>query len=477
MARGSSYGETLREARMRKGTDLPSVARRLRVRADILAAIEEADFAALPPSGYTRNMINAYARLVGADPREVSSRYLDELHLFETGRTRMSRERAVAAGDPMAHRGSAHPSRTIRSRAPMPHRRPTTATRPAVEGASGRPVPLQRAHAPAPSRSYNLPSNRYRERYGAEGREPYGAASRALPAPDRAYGGYDAHMPQQRYPQRMSRSYGAPPQRPYGEPRSYGRDTLRAYDSYAFRPDEPRPERSAPASRNRALPASEYATSPYAGLYSRRDHSQKATVGDVVGGSINAIIQRLPLVIGVVVVIVVLILIVSFIGRGGEPAPDETPTMPISGLTDTSTQNADAYNMSATETAPTSAKFSVEVASGGRSWMELTVDDASTPEIDGVMDGPMTKEVEFTESISFSCGNVSPVTIKLDGKEVKPTKSSGDGEYVYTVTFSSILSEWQRAHPTAPGIASGSSSSSSASGSSSSSSSSASSSR
>ena len=58
-------GKVLREARERKGYDLNTVARRLRIRPDILRAIESGDSAAMPPRGYTRNMVNAYAKLLG----------------------------------------------------------------------------------------------------------------------------------------------------------------------------------------------------------------------------------------------------------------------------------------------------------------------------------------------------------------------------------------------------------------------------
>lgn len=462
MARGTSYGEMLREARLRRGMDLPSVARRLRVRADILAAIEDADFAALPPSGYTRNMINAYARLVGEDPRELSSRYLDELHLFETGRMRTSRDREPTGG-PSGARSGDRLSRTVRSRAAAPQRRPVSTMRRPSDDAPQRRAPLpSRPSGASASRGYTQPSSRYRERYGDERLGSY-PVERDDALAGRGYHSQGAYRRDDRGAMRAGGPYASPaPSRGYGDPsRSYGRETLRAYDSYASQPSEPRPTRT--GRRDRGLPAKEYATSPYAGLYSRRNHDQRATFGDVLSTGAGAIAQRLPLVIGIIVVIVLLIVIVSFIGRGGEPAPDETPTMPISGLTDTSTQNADAYNVSATETAPTSAKFSYEVEAGGRSWIELSVDGSSEPEVSEVVQGPQSKEVEFTESISFSCGNPTPVTIKVDGKEVEPTYSSADEEYVYTVTFSSILSEWQRAHPTAPGANTGSPSSSSSS--------------
>lgn len=444
MARGGTYGDMLREARMQRGMDLHSVARRLRLRADILESIEDADFASLPPSGYTRNMINSYARLVGLDPREVSERYLDELHLFETGRSRIT---ASSSAYSSRYGRNPHVSQDVRPRSSMVRRSTLNVPRNDSyrdryeQPASDQDVPAYEARTAPSQRGYAPSSSTRGSRYGSYG----------------SYGGYGSPAPSSARRNRDQRSYG-------------GREVLRAYDSYAFPPADVRAERGMPQSRS--LPANDYATSPYAGLYSRRDHGQKAGVLDAVGGVVGVLAQRLPLVIGVVAAIVLLIVIVSFIGGGEAPAPDETPTMPISGLTDTSNQNADAYNMAATEPAPTSAKFSFKVDSGSRSWMQIEVDGRT--EVDETVRGPMEEEYEFTNSVSFRCGNISPVTITVDGKEVKPTYSERDEEYVYDVTFSSILSEWQRAHPgsTTSGNAAGSSSSSSGSGSSSSSSSS-----
>ena len=105
MARPRSYGDLLRDARERRGMDLATVSRRLRIRPDILKAIEEADFSRMPPRGYTRNMINAYARLVGLNAQEVTALYLDEVHAHETGRTRVD-ERRSQAGSARRQRSS-----------------------------------------------------------------------------------------------------------------------------------------------------------------------------------------------------------------------------------------------------------------------------------------------------------------------------------------------------------------------------------
>ena len=89
MARQNSFGDMLRMGRERKGLDLSAAARKLRIRPDILRAIEEGDFARMPPRGYTSNMVGAYARLVGLNPTEVTRAYRDEAHQFETGRRPM----------------------------------------------------------------------------------------------------------------------------------------------------------------------------------------------------------------------------------------------------------------------------------------------------------------------------------------------------------------------------------------------------
>ena len=87
MAKTNS-GKVLREARERKGYDLATVARRLRIRPDILRAIEAGDFQSMPPRGYARNMVNAYAKLLGLNPTEIVEMYLDEAYAYQVERAR-----------------------------------------------------------------------------------------------------------------------------------------------------------------------------------------------------------------------------------------------------------------------------------------------------------------------------------------------------------------------------------------------------
>ena len=88
MAQQMTSGKVLRETRDRKGYDLTTVARRLRIRPDILRAIEAGDFSSMPPRGYARNMVNAYARLLGLNPTEIVNMYLDEAYAYQVKRAR-----------------------------------------------------------------------------------------------------------------------------------------------------------------------------------------------------------------------------------------------------------------------------------------------------------------------------------------------------------------------------------------------------
>ena len=109
MAPQLTFGAILQEAREHKGMDVSSAARRLRIRPDILRAIEAEDFSRMPPRGYTRNMVHAYARLVGLNSSEITRMYLDAAYAFQVGKARSDTLPSIDAG---MRRSSAARSRT-----------------------------------------------------------------------------------------------------------------------------------------------------------------------------------------------------------------------------------------------------------------------------------------------------------------------------------------------------------------------------
>lgn len=80
------FGRILADARERQGIDINYAAQQLRIRADILRAIEQNDFSRMPARGYTRNMVSAYARLLGLNAPSIMRQYLDEADEYQHSR-------------------------------------------------------------------------------------------------------------------------------------------------------------------------------------------------------------------------------------------------------------------------------------------------------------------------------------------------------------------------------------------------------
>lgn len=70
-----SFGARLRGERISQGMSCETVARKLRIRPDIITAIENEDFATMPPVGYSKSMIAAYARLLHLNEHDLLSNY------------------------------------------------------------------------------------------------------------------------------------------------------------------------------------------------------------------------------------------------------------------------------------------------------------------------------------------------------------------------------------------------------------------
>lgn len=107
------FGDILRSTRERKGLDFNETAQRLRIRPDILRAIEDSNVAAMPPRGYARNMVTGYARYLGLDPNEMSRLYIEELRIYEERRARVRARMSSEGSDSNAERSARVSSRAV----------------------------------------------------------------------------------------------------------------------------------------------------------------------------------------------------------------------------------------------------------------------------------------------------------------------------------------------------------------------------
>jgi hypothetical protein len=78
-------GRSLREARTRRGLDLPQIERDTHIRGKYIVALEDEEFDALPGPAYAKGFLRTYADYLGLDSQqfidEYNSRFADEEHL------------------------------------------------------------------------------------------------------------------------------------------------------------------------------------------------------------------------------------------------------------------------------------------------------------------------------------------------------------------------------------------------------------
>ncbi|WP_421865449.1 helix-turn-helix domain-containing protein [Parvibaculum sp.] len=78
-----SVGADLRAARLRRSEDIRTIAQALCIRRDLLEALEESRFDALPARAYAIGFVRSYAEYLGLDSRHVVERYKAELDSAE----------------------------------------------------------------------------------------------------------------------------------------------------------------------------------------------------------------------------------------------------------------------------------------------------------------------------------------------------------------------------------------------------------
>lgn len=137
---------------------------------------------------------------------------------------------------------------------------------------------------------------------------------------------------------------------------------------------------------------------------------------------------------GIVVLIVILVILIFSLIFGNKQAStqDDVPTMPISGLTDTSNKDTTSTD-SSQQTKTDHATFKVEVTSGQQSWCTVTLD--GTTSFSNVISGPDSKTFEVKRQLEFETANSGPVKVYIDNKEQTLTADSTTGMYVFSYTF------------------------------------------
>ena len=413
MAITRGFGQQLREARVSHGLTYGTVSRKLRIRPDIIQAIEEEDFSSLPPRANTRAMIQAYASLLGLNPAVVVESYMQAAMDMNTQQGTRRRYRSPNAkvqpeieeldySDSSAHESAQAARQRIQQRRARKMGNPEGESSERRRSRSG-----QRSSSRAPRETQK---NRSAEIIGSA----IGAAKNIFTGAAGAVANTVGGIVSSRKRVDINHSIYADRAKQDGFPSSRGHRGNSIYSS----------------SHNIMS----------SGSYNLAGSQQQTS--------------NLPFVIGVVVVLVVLFVVCNFLfnkptstsSTSNVAAASTSSSVAISGLTDPGSAGTVEQQINVVPIAPTAAVFNYEIEDGEEAYVEIYLNGSSTPDVATVLSGPKRGTYDVTDTLTFVTSRPNVVTLKVDGEPVELEDKKGNGIYVYDVDFNDILAAWKEAN-------------------------------
>lgn len=432
-----SFGQKLKEAREKAGFDLNTLSRRLRIRADILQSIENSDFKNMPATGFAKNMIRTYARTVGLNQNEISNQYLAEYDAY-LRRGERSSEGSSSAGATSRSNRSGSRTRTTRSSWTDGSTRTGRPTRdadgyqaenenPDIVGDYTQDQP-RTANPRYASRMSGYGSSR-RSQEAVSAQSGRGLVSSEYPAPA-ATSDYQNETEQSNYvnrARRTSRTSASENRRSTLSSRYSSRS-----DASSSAREARQSRRNGSSSRTRRDSHSDSMRSSRRNGRSTVSMSSTYSLGKKPGINMPALDSQKLLMIAIAAIVLVLVIVIAtlLIGKGNNHEED-VPTMPISGLTDTS--NKEDTTTTTEPAKATKATIAVTVEKDSQSWCIVTIDDSQ--DFEGIIEGGETKTWDVTGKFEFQTANSDPVKLTVDGAEQTLTADESTGYYTFEYEF------------------------------------------
>ncbi len=491
-----NFGDILRDARQRTGEDLVSVARKLRIRPDILERIEASDLAGMPPRGYSRNMINAYARYLGLNPTDVVKNYLDSQYRAQVENARKNiRPTGFDMSGAKRHHGlreEVHVDERSRERSLAAQRehdeqtgsiRSNSSTADASSrqgfrlGESTRSSRYSSSAAPRPTQSRSHGGSSFDE--GLFDDIDSAAAPRELSSAERALASRPSDAARTRRVGAVHvGSYNGYGQGLYNYSRqqraaSEDSDRTRRLDDAGQRPSSRRSGAASPGSTRRLNRAQDEQEDVYMHRQSRRSaqperhsisvYAAPSNLGTGQGG----LRDKLPfLIAGVIILLLVVIIgfLVNGIGSQVTSNAQQSAPMNITGLPESSSSTSSSTSTSSTdstssqdssqtktaesekkvEAAPTKTVVAYSIESGKTPYIEIYEDDSCL--VASSISGPSSKSYDVTGSFTIVASPYEGLTITQDGTAVNLDDYVTNGVLRFEVNFDDVLTAWNEAH-------------------------------
>ena len=468
------FGEQLASARRDAGLTVQQVSDALRIRNDIVRAIEMEDFSSMPAKAFSRNQVSAYARYLGLDSGAIVRDFLDAYSDFER-RAAASVDIVVDQQQPSGDRAYVEARRAMREQSENGGRIGNSRNRRQQE--EEEELQRQRRQREEESRYTEanskqrggLRSGRVRgsststgQRSGSSGKSRQSSSRQGSSSGKSRQGGSSGNSRQSggsgNGSQQRRRSSGSQSRSSSGSSqqrrRSSGSHSGSSGSQQRNRSGSGSRSSSSSAQRNRRSSRDNDVTiskpnrkqreiAQHTGSRSLNDGSESFL--DNLLGSLN--VSKIVLVVAIVIIALVVIFAASRCSSSQSETPDLTgnggsSTVEVTGGSEEVESDLTDDQIAAITASPgiddtiTSTgdtfTFTVTLADGATAWTQIDID--GTTEVAESAEGPQEWEFEVTSSAYLQTGYPSSTTVEVNGSEVEiPTSSSGVGTLTVTL--------------------------------------------
>lgn len=433
-----NFGSILKQTREKHGINLDDVARELHVRQDILIAIENSDFAKIPPQGYSKNMVRSYSRLLGLNVNKITNMFLDSEYSYQVSKKRESYQKMQ---DENMRRVPQDSNTLSESRTPRQQIENNRANRQSknIDNVSvgEQPNSFKRKFHTIRNPYKNTPRSRRELDLGGEIRRGHiSTSTKDSTSKDLLYGD-DYSSAHKRLEARMSANssdkksgFSKVARSPFVSNKKSGikkRQVIGRYDATQFT-DEENPNFI--GKQQKPKPGYNFMN-----IYQNKNNAAQSRFS-------------IPVVVAIVVVLLIILILVLFLaGKHNEDNKSDVSNLSVTGLTDPEkidNSNTENNQASTPKEEPKDVEFKYKVKEGQTCYMEIYENHSSRPTLAREVKSGETNTFKVTDTLKVATTKPNAVEFFVGGNPIEVVDVNKTGVYTYTVDFKKYLEEWKK---------------------------------
>lgn len=433
----NNYNDILRNTRENLKLSIADVSTELRVRKDIIQALENGDFSKIPPQGFSKNMIRSYARLLGLDAYKITEMFLKSENDYNWNENKITKRNVLTENRRRIHTISKN---YTQSYTPRQRLESISKNNNKSNGNDYNKVTQNKTNSFYNRETINLP-HIYKNNLNTRQNNSTGSLKNNKSRSFDIIKDFDEQDNYLNAKERLKRRQQ--------KNQSESTNNVNAY------------EQRRDAKKRNKLKEKTDKYDQHESLYNidkQQENTNKINFSSMhiynhnnKNGFKFPSNLSFPIFIVFISVLILIVILVVFVTSGQYTnSKTDVSNVNVTGLTDpekTSTESNNSNSNNTTqkqeEPKPTKAVFAYKVNEGQTPYVEIYEGTNKTPTVARKLRAGETQSFDVTTTLKFVTSSPKLLTITVDGATVEPVLSS-NGVYTYTVDFNQILNTWQQ---------------------------------